>query len=87
METPPRFEDEHPESAKVLAAIANRGVVNPETGTVHPGHPVIRSLSVDKCVLTLRLWNGSMRTVRPEPNDPCCCGSGKKFKKCCARRL
>ncbi|MCI5935887.1 MAG: SEC-C domain-containing protein [Lachnospiraceae bacterium] len=21
-----------------------------------------------------------------EPNDPCPCGSGKKFKKCCGRK-
>jgi len=24
-------------------------------------------------------------TVRPGPNDPCPCGSGKKYKKCCGR--
>ena len=22
-----------------------------------------------------------------KPNDPCSCGSGKKFKKCCANKL
>jgi uncharacterized protein YchJ len=21
---------------------------------------------------------------KPKPNEPCSCGSGKKFKKCCA---
>ena len=25
-----------------------------------------------------------MRTVKPGRNDPCPCGSTKKFKKCCA---
>jgi preprotein translocase subunit SecA len=24
------------------------------------------------------------RTATPGPNDPCPCGSGKKYKKCCA---
>ena len=27
----------------------------------------------------------SQRTIAPGRNDPCPCGSGKKFKKCCAR--
>ena len=25
------------------------------------------------------------RLGRPDPNDPCPCGSGKKYKKCCGR--
>lgn len=26
------------------------------------------------------------KVVKVPPNDPCVCGSGKKFKKCCARK-
>ncbi|HHD80001.1 MAG TPA: hypothetical protein ENK99_00080, partial [Campylobacterales bacterium] len=25
------------------------------------------------------------KTTRIEPNDPCFCGSGKKYKKCCGK--
>jgi uncharacterized protein YecA (UPF0149 family) len=25
------------------------------------------------------------REARPGPNDPCSCGSGRKFKKCCGK--
>jgi uncharacterized protein YecA (UPF0149 family) len=27
-----------------------------------------------------------IRSVTPERNDPCPCGSGKKFKNCCAEK-
>jgi len=30
--------------------------------------------------------NQVVRQVRPERNDPCPCGSGKKFKNCCANK-
>jgi uncharacterized protein len=28
--------------------------------------------------------NQAVRQARPERNDPCPCGSGRKFKNCCA---
>jgi uncharacterized protein YecA (UPF0149 family) len=28
--------------------------------------------------------NQAVKTAIPERNDPCPCGSGKKFKNCCA---
>ena len=30
------------------------------------------------------MGSGTPMPVRPGRNDPCPCGSGKKFKKCCA---
>ena len=32
----------------------------------------------------LQEGNLRARALRPRPNDPCPCGSGRKFKKCCA---
>jgi uncharacterized protein YecA (UPF0149 family) len=29
--------------------------------------------------------NVRLRSMRPKRNDPCLCGSGKKFKQCCWR--
>ena len=34
----------------------------------------------------LRQQVGIDRPMKPGRNDPCCCGSGKKFKRCCLRR-
>jgi hypothetical protein len=28
-------------------------------------------------------WHVRMRSQRPQRNDQCLCGSGKKFKRCC----
>jgi uncharacterized protein YecA (UPF0149 family) len=28
-----------------------------------------------------------VKTIVPERNDPCPCGSGKKFKNCCFEKL
>ena len=30
-------------------------------------------------------WSDLFNSPKPDPNDPCPCGSGKKYKKCCGR--
>lgn len=32
-----------------------------------------------------RVHGGLRLGIKPERNDPCPCGSGKKFKKCCLK--
>ena len=34
----------------------------------------------------LKQANQSIGTKRPKRNEPCICGSGKKFKKCCINK-
>jgi uncharacterized protein YecA (UPF0149 family) len=51
-------------------------------------HPLVRGLEINTATITLRLQSGyRIRKFRQMPgrNDPCSCGSGKKFKKCCGR--
>ena len=31
-------------------------------------------------------WNCLLYTSKVYPNDPCPCGSGKKYKQCCGRK-
>jgi SEC-C motif-containing protein len=31
-------------------------------------------------------WNRELKGAQPGRNDPCPCGNGKKFKKCCLPR-
>jgi len=61
---------------------------------VHRGRPLTRDELIDEacfCVQDLRLlWVDHApthapirRAPRPGRNDPCSCGSGRKFKKCC----
>ena len=67
---PPRVEDFDPGFAELLRQIANRE------------HPTIKSLYFSSSgVRVVR----KPATAAPTPgrNDPCTCGSGKKFKKCC----
>lgn len=43
-------------------------------------------LSTDAVVL--RGANGNIiKTIKEKPNDPCGCGSGKKYKRCCGTLL
>jgi uncharacterized protein YchJ len=30
--------------------------------------------------------NGNRKTLKVGRNDPCLCGSGKKYKKCCGKK-
>lgn len=51
-------------------------------------HPVIKVMSLheDRNVFVLHSGRVVIRKHQmPERNDPCHCGSGKKFKKCCMR--
>ena len=68
------LEQTDPELAEHLRLIANRQ------------HPVVKTLAVeDRAVLFVK-HDGSRvikRRRMPGRNDPCHCGSGKKFKKCC----
>ncbi len=73
LETPPRFEDLHPQEAKVLMELSK----NPDR----------------KCAQWYFGEEGNYEVVRGKwvpmassvgRNDPCACGSGKKFKKCCS---
>jgi uncharacterized protein len=61
---------------------------------LHPGKTFTRDELIDEacfCVQDLRLFwvdhapthRPLRRTPRPGRNDPCPCGSGRKFKKCC----
>lgn len=45
-------------------------------------HEISRFVREDGCWLYLDGSAGTRKT-RPGRNDPCSCGSGKKFKKCC----
>ncbi|MDO9535469.1 MAG: SEC-C metal-binding domain-containing protein [Bacillota bacterium] len=37
----------------------------------------------DKVLTKMRLPGGIVRKTKIGGNDPCPCGSGKKYKKCC----
>lgn len=67
---PPRFEDTNPELAELFRLVANKQ------------HPTIKGLyfGPDGVKVTR---NPVRAQVVPGRNDPCSCGSGKKYKKCC----
>jgi uncharacterized protein YecA (UPF0149 family) len=53
-----------------------------------PGHPAYQEL---QAAIEKEEGEPPVRIPGPEPqrvgrNDPCPCGSGKKFKRCCGRR-
>lgn len=57
---------------------------------VHGQHPVVKTLIHEGQNFHFRLKDGSwrhrrMQTKLPGRNDPCHCGSGVKFKKCCGK--
>lgn len=76
LETPPPLEQSDPELAEHLRLIANRQ------------HPAVKTLGVESD-RTIIITHDGRQIVRhkkqPGRNDPCSCGSGKKFKKCCLR--
>lgn len=75
LEAPVPLEQSDPDLAEHIRLVANRQ------------HPVVKTIVAEKRSVTVIKHDGS-RTVRhavqPGRNDPCPCGSGKKFKKCCA---
>ena len=47
-------------------------------------HPVVHALQIKMGSTVVYLKNGTKRTFEfAGRNDPCPCGSSKKFKKCC----
>lgn len=51
-------------------------------------HPTIKTIAVEKDKIVTVLKTGEVKIKRvalPGRNDPCYCGSTKKFKKCCGR--
>ena len=74
VETPLPLEQSDPELAEHLRLIANQQ------------HPAVKTLVFERNARMYIGHDGSRvvkRTPLPGRNDPCCCGSGKKFKKCC----
>jgi len=78
-EAPTRFEDEFPVAGQALMDICEgreKGQCLPIIFDYHPAHPY-------------SIENGAGIPIVKEPkigrNDPCPCGSGKKYKKCCSR--
>ena len=66
----------------------------PSTGTVGDAHAINALRRVDACIRAAsRRGVGWARdgmpaamptaTKKPKPNEPCSCGSGRKYKKCC----
>lgn len=58
------------EEAKLYADIT----LSTESGAVE---------SIEELSLLLNKGDTVKREDKPKPNDPCSCGSGKKYKKCC----
>lgn len=76
LETPEPLEQSDPELAEHLRKIANRQ------------HPVVKTLVVEGDTRLYITHDGRRivkRSIPPGRNDPCSCGSGKKYKKCCLR--
>jgi len=73
---PPRVEDTDPQLAEQIQLIAEGR------------HPEIARLEVLRDSIRYYLRDGTVKIKRvpvPGRNDPCQCGSGKKYKKCCGR--
>jgi len=67
------LEEVDPELAKMFQDIANKRM-----------NAVVRDGKVyEKLVYGLK----EIRIDLPGRNDPCVCGSGKKFKKCCINKI
>ncbi|HOA84416.1 MAG TPA: SEC-C metal-binding domain-containing protein, partial [Bacillota bacterium] len=51
---------------------------------VQVARPIGEGFEGNRVPRTIRTTNTPIRSAkRPGPNDPCPCGSGKKYKKCC----
>ncbi|EEX92104.1 hypothetical protein VIOR3934_16521 [Vibrio orientalis CIP 102891 = ATCC 33934] len=63
-----------------------------EVEAITQEHSIFANITVDgsqeeNTIELDTLLNKATPTVfekKPNRNDPCCCGSGKKYKKCCA---
>jgi uncharacterized protein YecA (UPF0149 family) len=76
IEAPIPLEEEFPALAEGLSQVAN--------GT----HPTVQTVLAEKRAVRIRnkigQWHMKM-LKQPGRNEPCHCGSGKKFKKCCGQ--
>lgn len=74
-----------------LTLLVNSELRKKEVATIVEEHGLFAQIDIDSAKaeniveLTTILEKPSTQTVEKTPNrnDPCSCGSGKKFKKCC----
>jgi len=74
IEMPIPLEEEYPALAEGIRQVVN-GI-----------HPTVQTVLVEGRTIRIRNKAGQWRMKvmhGPGRNDPCHCGSGKKFKKCC----
>lgn len=75
-----------------ITVVVNSDARKVEIETLVEKHAIVANISVDataeeNTIELETLLNKPKTTVfekTPNRNDPCSCGSGKKFKKCCA---
>lgn len=93
---PPRFEDEFPEEAEVLMKLCGNKELRERTQWQQAKYPKSERIypHIDDLKLGILGWKYMMFKPKDKSsykksipkvkrNDPCPCGSGKKFKKCC----
>jgi uncharacterized protein YchJ len=76
IDAPPPLEQTDPVLAEHFRLIANGE------------HPAVKTVAVEGRNILIRKKDGTWlrrRMTEPGRNDPCSCGSGKKYKKCCLR--
>jgi len=66
---PAKVEDSDPVCAEILRQIANRE------------HPTVKGLYISPA--GVHVVRHPVKVQTTGRNDPCSCGSGKKYKKCC----
>lgn len=55
-------------------------------GIEQPDYTIdISAMSEKRQVLVVTPFDALLKKMQPGRNDPCICGSGKKWKKCCGR--
>ena len=75
--TPPRFEDIDPEASQAFMKLCQERAKQKASGVKLK--PIFLN-SINPFGLPIQ-----NETPKVGRNDPCPCGSGKKFKKCCAK--
>ena len=76
-EIPPRFEDEFPEEAQIFADLCTERAEKKAKGKK------LKPIFLDSD----NPFGLPIRSVKVGRNDPCTCGSGKKYKKCCIMKV
>ena len=88
---PPRFEDEFPEEAeiayKLFASKELRDAVITQESKYPKKDRIFPDVNPLRAYMKNMFRSSKVPYVRSQPkvnrNDPCPCGSGKKYKKCC----